>query len=259
MRRSPPRPSLTRESRRGDAACIGRVRGAPSAVPCTACALPDPEAAATEAVISSLSPPPPRRRRRRAGLRTIDDLRGWDQLTDVQRIGLKYYNDTCVRIPRAEARAVLDFSPFVSFRRLQASIYLLPAFSSGSRRPPTIPPKSPFQVEEIFAVVRDAAVRCCPAGSAPEAEACGSFRRGKESSADVDVLITHRGGGREWETLLAKILAALREQGARRFSFPALRCVAFRRAARRLLCFCGAIRAVGLRPSIMSAAFSLDL
>lgn len=83
------------------------------------------------------------------GYRDLDDIveRGWSSLSRVQQIGLKYYDDFQLKIPRSEVEAI-------------AAIIL-----THARK------------------VRDPGVECI---------IVGGYRRGKQESGDVDLILTHR-------------------------------------------------------------------
>ncbi|KAL2148845.1 hypothetical protein VTH82DRAFT_1992 [Thermothelomyces myriococcoides] len=82
------------------------------------------------------------------GWRDLDDIveYGWETLTRVQQIGVKYYDEFKQRIPRAEVKAIAD---------------VILAHAN--------------QVREGFEMV-----------------IVGGYRRGKEASGDVDVVLSHR-------------------------------------------------------------------
>jgi DNA polymerase IV len=84
------------------------------------------------------------------GYRSLNDAiqSAWDTLPRPQQIGLKYYDDFLIKIPRSE-------------------------------------------VEEIVRVVHDAAQRVFGHDSPVDSTCCGSYRRGKAESGDVDVVLTH--------------------------------------------------------------------
>jgi len=80
------------------------------------------------------------------GIKTISELRArQDELNDIQRVGLKYYEDILERIPRSE---IVEYDKIFS---------------------------------EIFDSIKN---------SDAKLEIVGSYRRGAESSGDIDVIIT---------------------------------------------------------------------
>eukprot|EP01084_Bolivina_argentea_P045893 84471_1 len=83
------------------------------------------------------------------GLRSLEDVRNaekWDiKLQDRQRMGLKYYDDLLIKIPRTEIICIEKF---------------------------------------IVSEINDICVGC-------KVIICGSYRRGKLKSGDIDILITH--------------------------------------------------------------------
>ncbi|XP_002982398.2 DNA polymerase lambda [Selaginella moellendorffii] len=97
------------------------------------------------------------------GFRTVKDLENYSSLTSMQRMGVKYYDDINLRIPRDE---VVDTEKFVR-----------------------------GVVETL----------------APGAwvNAAGSYRRGKPTCGDVDILITHPDGSSH-QDLLARLVQELR-------------------------------------------------
>lgn len=100
------------------------------------------------------------------GFRTLEDIRTKAHLSNVQKIGLKHYDDFLDRMPREEAAA-------------------------------------------IEKVVRDATQAIDPALIAM---ACGSYRRGKATCGDVDVLISHP-DGKSHKGVFSKILQILHDSG----------------------------------------------
>jgi DNA polymerase IV len=102
------------------------------------------------------------------GWRDLDDLLeyGWDTLTRVQQIGLKFYDEFQLGIPRDE-------------------------------------------VEGIVATVKEHAARVRDGGGI-EVLAVGGYRRGKELSGDVDVIVSHRELGKT-ANLVTDIVASLED------------------------------------------------
>ncbi|XP_071360977.1 DNA polymerase lambda [Trachinotus anak] len=100
------------------------------------------------------------------GFRTLEDIRTKAHLSNIQKIGLKHYDDFLDRMPREEAAA-------------------------------------------IERVVRDATHAIDPG---LVAMACGSFRRGKATCGDVDVLISHP-DGKSHKGVFSKVLESLRDSG----------------------------------------------
>jgi DNA polymerase IV len=99
----------------------------------------------------------------------IDDLieYGWDSLTRVQQIGVKYYDEFKIPIPRLE-------------------------------------------VQEIIETVKQHAVKVRDEGI--EILAVGGYRRGKEASGDVDMIVSHR-DLRKTENLVTDIVRSLEDEG----------------------------------------------
>ncbi|XP_070683685.1 DNA polymerase lambda [Pempheris klunzingeri] len=100
------------------------------------------------------------------GFRTLEDIRTKAHLSNVQKIGLKHYDDFLDRMPREEAAA-------------------------------------------IEKVVRDATQAIDPQLIAV---ACGSYRRGKATCGDVDVLISHP-DGKSHKGIFSKVLQSLHDSG----------------------------------------------
>lgn len=105
------------------------------------------------------------------GIKSIEQLRkNQHLLTDMQKIGLKYYEDFLERIPRAEVEQLLE------------------------------------KVKEAcYSVVKNGKKLL-------KIEACGSYRRGKQSCGDIDVLITRNDGG-SIEGIIEKAVIKLEKEG----------------------------------------------
>lgn len=106
-----------------------------------------------------------------AGYKSLGDLRARGQtfLSEQQQIGLKYYQDFLTKIPRLVwLLLILGFTASAASDPMTCVLY----------RP---------EVTEIERTVVDEVHRLIPHGVA---FACGSYRRGKQSSGDCDVLIT---------------------------------------------------------------------
>ena len=65
------------------------------------------------------------------------------------------------------------------------------------------------EAEEIGNIVKQAA---CDVDPALECMICGSFRRGKSTCGDVDVLVSHP-DGRSHQGVMSLLLAKLKENG----------------------------------------------
>nr|XP_020451914.1 DNA polymerase lambda [Monopterus albus] len=100
------------------------------------------------------------------GFRTLEDIATKAHLSNVQKIGLKHYEDFLDRMPREEAAA-------------------------------------------IEKVVRDATQALDPG---LVAITCGSYRRGKATCGDVDVLISHP-DGKSHKGIFSKVLQSLHDSG----------------------------------------------
>lgn len=105
------------------------------------------------------------------GIRSIDDLRkNQHLLTDIQKIGLKYYEDIKDRIPREEVTLIHEKIRTVAYSLI---------------------PKG----AEILKV-----------------DACGSYRRGKMTCGDIDILITRIDSG-DIKGIVEKLVLALENEG----------------------------------------------
>ena len=167
------------------------------------------------------------------GFKNIDDLRkrGLGELTPIQRIGLSRFEDLQERIPRSEATVsscisysliVILFIPMfwrpVSIRFylvLSNSVCLCVSIFNCLRIslifsifPPFLPPLPAISKEILNAVKREADIMV--PGS--ECIVGGSYRRGKESCGDVDVLIFPP-IGQEHVAIISAIHHQLKEKG----------------------------------------------
>lgn len=112
------------------------------------------------------------------GWRELDDVVefGWHQLTRVQQIGVKYYDEFQQKIPRAEVEAIRD----VILRHARAVLNVSAEQFGGSG-----------DVECIIV---------------------GGYRRGKASSGDVDVVLSHR-DERKTHDLVIEVVRSLEDEG----------------------------------------------
>ena len=122
---------------------------------------------------------------------SVDDVRRWPPafLNPQQRVGLKFFEDLLVRIPRAEVE-VIRGSVMGALRRL------------GVRVNPN-----------TEATMRGVQVGEGDGGDGSQGVdllVCGSYRRGKTSSGDVDVLICDR-SGRHCDGLLKLLVEEMRK------------------------------------------------
>jgi DNA polymerase lambda len=105
------------------------------------------------------------------GIKSIEDLRkNEDQLTSMQKIGLKYYEDFKERIPREEVEQLLEKFRKSAYQEVKGG-------------------------EEVMSV-----------------EACGSFRRGRPTCGDIDILITLK-NGTNIKGLCEKLVIKLEKEG----------------------------------------------
>ncbi|KFW07564.1 DNA polymerase lambda [Eurypyga helias] len=106
------------------------------------------------------------------GFRTLDDIHSKATLTSQQAVGLKHYADFLERMPREEAAEIEETVSSPGPQR-QAALALKPGL-------------------------------VCVA--------CGSYRRGKPTCGDVDVLVTHP-DGQSHRGVFSKLLDSLRRSG----------------------------------------------
>ncbi|XP_064451265.1 DNA polymerase lambda isoform X5 [Mirounga angustirostris] len=116
------------------------------------------------------------------GFRTLEDIRNQASLTTQQAIGLKHYDDFLERIPREEATEI------------EQTVSSCPRAVRRAR--------PCYKVREA-AQVFNPRLLCV---------ACGSYRRGKATCGDVDVLLTHP-DGRSHQGIFSPLLDSLRHQG----------------------------------------------
>ncbi|KAL1529684.1 hypothetical protein AB1Y20_000623 [Prymnesium parvum] len=114
---------------------------------------------------------------RRMGVRSVDEAVAAGLLNQQQLTAAKHWRDLQERIPRDEVTAIV--------RSVRASLDRL-LLAEGVPR---------THLEQVV-----------------EATACGSYRRGKSSSGDVDVLICRRDGGDE-KSLLHRLLEQMSADG----------------------------------------------
>ena len=102
------------------------------------------------------------------GIRTIEDLRNNQELlTTNMKLGLKYFDDIETRIPRTE----IDEYKRVLTKTFTDCAFPQPSIPPPSIQQPSIPPPSIPQPSPTFEIV-------------------GSYRRGNETSGDIDIIIT---------------------------------------------------------------------
>ncbi|EEQ31677.1 putative DNA-directed DNA polymerase [Microsporum canis] len=107
--------------------------------------------------------------------RDLDDIveQGWDTLSRVQQIGVKYYDEFLAGIPREETASIA------------ATIW---------RHAKRVRPDADFDGEGVEYII------------------VGGYRRGKEVSGDVDVILTHR-DERVTSNLVFDVVASLEQEG----------------------------------------------
>lgn len=113
--------------------------------------------------------------------RDLDDVveHGWDRLSRVQQIGVKYYDEFQRGVPRAEAAAIADTVLRHAHRV----------------RPDADPEGAPD-----------------PSHGGIECILVGGYRRGKEVCGDIDLILTHR-DERVTKNLVVDVVASLEEEG----------------------------------------------
>lgn len=124
------------------------------------------------------------------GMRTLDDLRRRPDMPKRVKLGLLHFDDMQVRIPREEVEEIAEYVK-AALRSVLASIYDGKK-ANNNNNTNTNNDTLPSQV--IFASM--------------EINICGSYRRGKTSCGDVDILITHP-DSRYLVGLLPRVLSSL--------------------------------------------------
>ncbi|XP_044293103.1 DNA polymerase lambda isoform X2 [Varanus komodoensis] len=117
------------------------------------------------------------------GFRTLDDISTKASLTSQQAVGLKHYEDFLERMPREEAAEIEQVKQNKWNKMLHYA--------------------------EFMEKVREAAQSMNPG---LVCVACGSFRRGKSTCGDVDVLVTHP-DGHSHQGVFKKLLDSLWKSG----------------------------------------------
>ncbi|EEH37551.2 DNA polymerase beta [Paracoccidioides lutzii Pb01] len=109
--------------------------------------------------------------------RTIDDIieQGWNSLSRVQQIGIKYFDEFMDGIPRSEVESIAD---------------------TVLRHAKLVRPESQVDYN----------------GAAIEGIIVGGYRRGKECCGDVDLILTHR-NERVTHYLVYDVVASLEQEG----------------------------------------------
>jgi DNA polymerase IV len=112
------------------------------------------------------------------GWRDLDDIVefGWGQLTRVQQIGLKYWDDFQEKIPRPEVESICD----VILRHARLVLHI-PEEKFGSK-------------DDVECVI------------------VGGYRRGKALCGDVDVVVTHRDENKT-KDLVGEVVCSLEDAG----------------------------------------------
>ena len=113
------------------------------------------------------------------GIRSIDDALEAGVMNATQKLASRFWRDLDERIPRTEVEEIAR-----AVRSALDSLLVADGY--------------PNHAAKLHSVI--------------EARPCGSYRRGKPSSGDVDVLITRR-DGRAWQDVLGKVLRALEANG----------------------------------------------
>ncbi|RAH41719.1 NicO-domain-containing protein [Aspergillus brunneoviolaceus CBS 621.78] len=129
------------------------------------------------------------------GWRSLDDIieYGWDSLSRVQQIGVKFYDEFQEGIPREEVEGIAA----VVRRHANAVIDLRKQQQRSHRHPTTITTHSDNKDE---------------GGGGVECIITGSHRRGKPFSGDVDLILTHRDEDAT-KNLIGAVLRSLEAEG----------------------------------------------
>jgi DNA polymerase lambda len=107
------------------------------------------------------------------GYRTLEDLKNEESLTNSQRLGLKYFDDIKTRIPRHEV-------PLIPNQKIYIYLYLASHICC-------------IKVQEMELLLQKAGEDILPGVMVT----CGgSYRRGKATCGDMDIIITHPDGNR---------------------------------------------------------------
>ncbi|KAM7074026.1 DNA polymerase lambda isoform 3-T3 [Molossus nigricans] len=131
------------------------------------------------------------------GFRSLEDIRNQASLTTQQAIGLKHYDDFLERMPREEATKI-EQTVSRCLRAVRSQELLILQLGSLAGRGSYGPPE-----------VRESAQAINPGLLCV---ACGSYRRGKATCGDVDVLLTHP-DGRSHQGIFSRLLDSLRQRG----------------------------------------------
>lgn len=124
----------------------------------------------------------------RQGFRTLADLTAGASLSKNQKLGVKYYDDFLQRIPRDEATLIEQ---------------------TVSENLPFINPILKMINFNFFQQVKEAAFSL---NTGLVITTCGSYRRGKPTCGDVDILITHP-DGHSHKNVFSQLLDLLHNQG----------------------------------------------
>jgi len=138
------------------------------------------------------------------GHKSLDDVREKVALTTNQKIGLKYFDEFDERMSReevAEIESVVSFPFSVEIFLTEGVIFPIPSTSLMSVTSVVV---SSRVLAQVKVAVKDIDPRL-------EMVTCGSYRRGKATCGDVDILITHADGSGH-VGVFNRLLSALREQ-----------------------------------------------
>ncbi|XP_041317148.1 DNA polymerase lambda isoform X2 [Pyrgilauda ruficollis] len=131
------------------------------------------------------------------GFRTLDDIRTKATLTSQQAVGLKHYTDFLERMPREEAA---EIEQTCSQELMVDHCMVWHCAGLGGGHSGSLFPRQ--QVRQAALALKPGLV-CV---------ACGSYRRGKATCGDVDVLVTHP-DGQSHRGVFSKLLNSLRRSG----------------------------------------------
>jgi len=120
------------------------------------------------------------------GFRTLEDLKTKANLTKQQKIGLKHFDDLEDRMPREEVEQIAAL-----VRRTAINTCRLPCVHDSWPQALSITSrKSPESVGEVlYHLVFKVETAALFVEPKVNVELCGSYRRGKTTCGDVDILI----------------------------------------------------------------------
>jgi DNA polymerase/3'-5' exonuclease PolX len=147
-------------------------------------------------------------------IRSIEDLRqnraAYESLNRNQKLGLKFYEDLNQRLPRSEVELVQSI-----VAKTMAGL----GFATTIESPPLHLPSTYDKSNSSRSVVSSSVARNCSfdpttgktiyTRGSLDLVTCGSYRRGLESSGDVDILICDRSNSGFSATIVASVVEAM--------------------------------------------------